>query len=131
MAFEEDVEPGLEDSFDAAHVDSVVPLDDAEARRIEFLCRTATPGPLVVEADGWSGGTVVATMPDGRQVVSITTPSQPGCKDEQEANLRLICRGRQLLLRMLNDRKQWSAERALLRNKLAALEDELREVKAR
>lgn len=131
MSFDETAEPGLEDSFDAAHVDSVVPLDDREARRIEYVCRAATPGPLVVEADGWSGGTLVATLPDGRQIVSMTSASGGGGQDELDANARLICRGRQLLLRLLNERKRWQAEQAVLRAKLKSLEEEVEAVRAR
>ena len=106
-------------------------MGDEEADLLEALCRSATPGPLVIDDEAEGEGAVVATLPDGRMIVSLTASVEhtedPGAV---EANAQLLCKGRNLLLRLLRDRRQWLAQRDFLQERIHTLETALGGVEA-
>ena len=95
------------DISDPLRIERSSAMDDEEAAAVEALCRAATPGPLMVDEAADGEGILVASLPDGRHVISL---SSEGCPDDAEcmaeANIQLICRARYLLLRMLRDRRR-------------------------
>ena len=94
------------DISDPLRIERSSPMEDEEAAAIEALCLAATPGPLMADEAADGQGILVASLPDGRHIVSFTSegcPSDAQCM--AEANLQLICRARHLLLRMLRDRR--------------------------
>ena len=96
------------DISDPLRIERSSPMDDEEAAAVEALCLAATPGPLMADEAAGGHGVLVASLPDGRHIVSLTSE---GCQSDAqcmaEANIQLICRARYLLLRMLRDRRQW------------------------
>ncbi len=121
---------GLDSSqlFDPLCVQRSEPVGDLEAAEIEAVCQAATPGPMVLDDEADGEGSVVATLPDGRTIVSLTTHaahSETEVAAAIEANARLICKARYFLLRLLRDRERWQEERARLLDKLGALEAEV------
>jgi len=96
------------DISDPLRIERSAPMDDEEAAAVEALCLAASPGPLMVDDATEGQGVVVATLPDGRHVVSL---SCEGCPDDAahtaEANIQLLCRARYLMLRLLRDRRQF------------------------
>ncbi len=109
--------------FDPLCVQRSAPMDDEEAALIETLCQATTPGPLVVDDEVEGEGAVVASLPDGRLIVSLTAPVE---QTEEEsvgrANAELICKARHLLLRLLRDRQQWKEQREFLLERIRTLE---------
>lgn len=103
------------------------PIDNDEAEIIEAICLAATPGPLVTDDLSDGGGALVATLPDGRNVVSLRPP--PGSPDDARsmaaANKQLICEGRCLLLRLLQDRRRWTRREEALLERIQLLEEQL------
>ncbi len=98
-------------------------LSDEQASRIEAVCQLATPGPLAVDDDVAGEGAVVASLPDGRLIVSRTSDVEDAEDDDvRHANAELICKARHWLLRMLMDREQWTAERETLQHRISELE---------
>lgn len=80
-------------------------MADEEAAAAEALCLAATPGPLMVDDATEGEGILVATLPDGRSIVSLACEARQVDADRMaDANLQLFCRARYLLLRMLRDR---------------------------
>jgi len=126
---------GLDSSllFDPLCVERSEPVSDREAAEIEVICQAATPGPMVTDEEADGEGSMVASLPDGRTIVSLTSHAAH-CEDEVaaaiEANARLICKARFFLLRLLRDRERWQQERAELLDKLGALEAKLAELRA-
>ena len=116
---------GLDHSeiFDPLCVERSAPMDDREAELVETLCHAATPGPLVVDDEAEGEGAVVASLPDGRLIVSLTA-SVEHTQDRAatEANAQLICKARTLVLRLLRDRQQWKGQRVFLQERLRTLE---------
>ncbi len=120
---------GLDHSeiFDPLCVERSAPMDDQEAELLEALCHAATPGPLVVDDEAEGEGAVVASLPDGRLIVSLTASVQhTQDRAATEANAQLICKARTLVLRLLRDRQQWKEQRAFLQERIRTLESVLR-----
>ncbi|MHC4398619.1 MAG: hypothetical protein ACYTG0_02965 [Planctomycetota bacterium] len=118
---------GENDSFDPLHFVRSRPVADDEAELIEAICQAATPGPLIVDDRTEGGGALIATLPDGRNIVSAREPAA-GPEDAREAtvaNAQLICEARCLLLRLLRDRQRWQCRERSLVDKIQALEDQL------
>lgn len=112
-----------DDVFDP-HVVQCRPVEDGEAEIVEAICLAATPGPLVTDDLSNGGGALVATLPDGRHIVSLRPPAG-GPEDARSmaaANAQLICEARSLLLRLLRDRRRWERREACLREKIRGLE---------
>ena len=103
-----------------------VSIDDHVAKEIQILCHAATPGPLVVDDETDGEGAVVATLPDGSHIVSLTVPVQMTHDTiAVEANAELICHARDLLLRLLHCRQQWKHQEEVLRERIRVLKDML------
>jgi len=114
---------GIEGLFDPLCIERSAPISDEEAALAEDLCQAATPGPLVVDEQATGDGAVVATLPDGRCIVSLTAGVEHTESDgATEANAQLICKARYLLLRLLRDRQKWTEERDSLLERVATLE---------
>ena len=109
------------DIFDPLRVERSAPMDDREANAIESLCLAATPGRLVVDDEAEGVGVVVASLPDGRHVINLTPTCPPDDESAVEANVKLICQARYLLLRMIRDREH-------LHKRIAELEADLQPV---
>ncbi len=121
---------GLDSSllFDPLCVERSEQVSDEEAAQIEAICQAATPGPMVLDDQAGGEGSMVASLPDGRTIVSLTTHAAYSEAERAaaiEANARLICKARYFLLRLLRDRERWQEERAALLDRLGALEAEL------
>lgn len=109
----DDVEPFEGDGpHDSVLIETVRPLRDDQVEQLEALCEEAAPGPFVI-GDAVDGeGVLIATLSDGRQVVcrkfgfGHRLPRQA-----VDATARLFCQARHLLLRLLEDRKEWKAQR--------------------
>jgi len=102
-------------------------MDDDEAELIEAICQAATPGPLVTDDVSDGGGALVATLPDGRNIVSVSdSPSCPeDARSRAAADAQMICEARSVLLRLLRDRGRWQRREKLLLEKIRSLEDQL------
>jgi len=114
------------DIFDPLCVERSAPMDDGEAELIKALCQSATPGPLVIDDEAEGEGAIVATLPDGRMIVSLTASVEH--TDDFgaiEANAQLICKSRNMVLRLLRDRQQWKAQREFLQQRIHTLETAL------
>jgi len=111
------------DIFDPLCVERSPPMSDDEAELIEALCLAATPGPLVVDDEAEGEGAVVVSLPDGRLIVSLTAGVQHSDDHSHcEANAQLICKARNLLLRLLRDRQRWQSELKFLTERIRTLE---------
>lgn len=98
-------------------------LSSEEFDEIERLCEAAIPGPLVFDDSAVDDGALVATLPDGRNIVSLSdslgyVPSSEAI----EATGQLICRARTLLLRLVHDARCGHRERDRLLARIAELE---------
>ncbi len=115
------------DIFDPVRIERSPRVEDAEAAVFEAICQSASPGPLVIDGQASGEGTVVATLPDGRLVVSIgaTQPSEEDAEIQAEANVRLFCESRPMILRLLRDRERWYERERNLLDRIAALENQL------
>lgn len=120
--FEED------DVFDP-HVVRCLPVEEGEAEIIEAICLAATPGPLVTDDLSNGGGALVATLPDGRHIVTIRPlAGRPeDARSMAAANAQLICEARSWLLRLLRDRQRWERRETCLLEKIRELEALLEE----
>jgi len=98
------------------------PLGDEEAAHIELLCEAIGPGRLVVDDMAGGDGVVVATLPDGRHIVSITPTGSPDDRTWVQAHARLFCHARAYLLRLLHERRRWHREREVLLSRIESLE---------
>ena len=115
------------DSYDPLFLVRGRRLEDEEAELIESLCQAATPGPWVTDDASEGGGALIATLPDGRSVVSSRAPES--CPEAARrgalATAQLICETRCMLLRLLRDR-QWRKHREhCLLDKVHELEEQL------
>jgi len=99
------------------------PVTDEEAELLEALCLTAMPGPLAVDDAAEGDNAVVAILPDGRVIVSLSAPvEQTEDPDAVRANAELICKARHMLLRLLRERRGWARQREELLSKVRDLE---------
>lgn len=103
------------------------PVDDDEAEIIEAICLATTPGPLVTDDVSDGGGSLVATLPNGRSIVSLRPPggSPDDVRSMAAANLHLICEARLWLLRLLEDRRRWRRRQEEIQEKIDSLEERL------
>jgi hypothetical protein len=116
------------DEFDVAdplEQERIVPVDDEEADRYEAICRSATPGPLVIDDQSDGAGALVATLPDGRFIVTQHSLGEHDSHAAVEANAQLICRARCMVLRLVHDRRCWHDREGQLVEKIRRLESEL------
>lgn len=113
---------GLDDSeaFDPLMASGRLPLTDEDVAAIEALCDAATRGPLLIDDQTTGEGAVVATLPDGRHIISLAPDASSDDPAAIEANARLIRQARCLLLRLLRERERWQHERAELLERLYA-----------
>ena len=65
-------------------------------------------------------GTLVASLPDGRHIISLAEEAFLDDRVVGEANARLICQARYLLMRLLRDRERWQRERERLLEQIRA-----------
>lgn len=114
-------------SSDSLLLDRLAPLGEQEIACIEALCEAAGPGPLVVDDVALGEGVIVATLPDGRHIVSLAPAGSTDDPNWSQANMRLICQSRYFLLRLLNDRRRWQGEREQLLERIESLESDLEE----
>ncbi len=112
------------DSFDPLYFVRSRPVEDEEAELLEAICHAATPGPWVTDEASDGGGALVATLPDGRHVVSLR-PAEACLADARSANAQLICESPCLVLRLLHDRQQWKRKESGLLEKIQALEEQI------
>ncbi len=112
---------------DSLLLDRLAPLGEKELECIEKLCESVDPGPLVVDDVAAGEGAVVATLPDGRHIVSLAATGSVNDPDWVSANARLICQARYFLLRLLHDRRRWQEEREKLLARIQALEAGLKQ----
>ena len=124
---EECLHIGLDDAelFGPRPVEPNGSLRPEELADVESLCETATCGPLLIDDHMTGEGVVVATLPDGRHIISLTSDKPSDDPATIRANARLICQARGLLLRLLRDRDRWQVERDELLAKLDSLESAL------
>ena len=115
--------------FDPLRVERSRPVEDDEAALFETLCQAASPGPLVVDDHAAGEGVVVATLPDGRHIVSLRTAECFAADSPRTiaANAQLICEARFLALRLLRDREKWQRREKCLLEKIQSLKLELDE----
>lgn len=120
---EQEIGLGSECFFDPLCVERSAPIDDDEASLVEAICRAATPGPLVIDDHADGDGAVVAALPDGRTIVSLSARVEHTLDGGvTDANAELICKARYLLLRLLRDRQQWKEDREFLVQRIRTLE---------
>ncbi len=115
------------DMFDPVRVERSPKVEDTEAAVFEAICHSASPGPFVIDDQADGEGIVVASLPDGRLIVSIgaTQPSEEDSEIQAEANARLFCEARCMILRLLRDRERWYEREQDLLNQIAVLESRL------
>lgn len=115
------------DMFDPVRVERSPKVEDTEAAVFEAICHSASPGPFVIDDQADGAGTVVASLPDGRLIVSIgaTQPSEEDGEVQSEANARLFCESRCMILRLLRDRERWYERERDLLDRVAVLESRL------
>lgn len=103
------------------------PMEDGEAELIEAICQAATPGPLATDDVSDGGGALVATLPDGRNIVSVGVVQSclEDARSRGVADAQLICEARSVLLRLLHDRERWQRRERSLLKKIRSLEDQL------
>ena len=125
----EDCYSGAE-SYDPLSLARGRPMDDAEAERIESICQAATAGPLVTDEASEGGGALIATLPDGRNVVSTHPPES--CPEAAEraaqANAQLIREGRCMVVRLLRDRRWRKHREEILLERIRELEARLEDL---
>jgi hypothetical protein len=116
-----------DDRFDPLYLVRSRPVEDEEADLIEAICRAATPGPWVVDDATEGCGTLVATLADGRNVVSVRPPESclDGAWSAAVANAQLICEARCVVLRLVRDRRRWKRREKRLREKIEQLQEQL------
>ena len=113
------------DSFDPLYFVRSRPVEDDHAEIVEAICHATTPGPWVVDDVSEGGGALVATLSDGRNIVSAV-PAEgclAGARSSAAANAQLICEARCLILRLLRDRQQWKRQEERLLQKIQELEE--------
>jgi len=112
--------------FDPLQIQRTRPVTDEEAQQWEAVCQAASPGPLVADdlADG--SGVLVASLPDGRQLVSTAPVGSPlDAMCAAEANAELICHAKLWLLRLLRDRDHARRHEQVLQQRIEQLQAHL------
>lgn len=111
------------DMFDPIRIERSPRVEDTEAAVFEAICHTASPGPFVIDDQASGEGTVVASLPNGRLVVSLgaAPPSEEDGPLQADANARLICEARCMILRLLRDRERWFERERDLLDQIAVL----------
>ncbi len=115
------------DVFDPVRVERSPRVEDTEAAVFEAICHSASPGPFMIDDQAGGEGIVVATLPDGRLIVSIgaAQPAEEDGEVQAEANARLFCEARCMILRLLRDRERWYERERDLVDRVAVLESSL------
>ncbi len=115
------------DIFDPVRVERSPRVEDTEAAVFEAICRSASPGPFMIDDQASGEGIVVATLPDGRLIVSVgaAQPVEEDGEVQAEANARLFCEARCMILRLLRDRERWYERERDLVDRIAVLESSL------
>jgi len=115
------------DIFDPVRVERSPKVEDTEAAVFEAICHSASPGPFVIDDQAAGEGIVVTSLPDGRLIVSLgaTQPSEEDGEIQAEANARLFCEARCMILRLLRDRERWYEQEHDLLDRITALESRL------
>ena len=114
------------DVAEAPPLDRMRPLTKREVAEIETLCNQAIPGPFVSGDLTDGDGLLLATLADGRPLVSLGfDPGETVTPEMTEATLRLFCRARYLLLRLLGERTAWSRQREQLLEQIEQLQARL------
>ena len=119
-----DVHPETAEVFDPLYLERSPPLSDDEAEAVRQLCESTTPGPLLTDEETDELGAVVATLPDGRSILSLGVEAAADEVEDAatiEANARLFCRARYYLLRLLRDRERCNQQREQLEEEVAQL----------
>lgn len=118
------------DMLDPVRVERSPKVEDMEAAVFEAICHSASPGPFVIDDHASGEGIVVASLPDGRLIISIgaAPPSEEDSEIQAEANARLICEARCMILRLLRDRERWYEKERDLLDRIAVLETRLAEL---
>ncbi|NLX97393.1 MAG: hypothetical protein GXY83_14585 [Rhodopirellula sp.] len=116
-----------DDPFDPLEVQRSRPVEDEEAKQWETVCQTSSPGPLILDDRASGDGTVVATLPDGRHLISLAQVGSPlDAMCAMEANTELICHARFWLLRLLRDREHARRREECLLRRIESLEARIR-----
>ncbi len=115
------------DIFDPVRVERSPKVEDTEAAVFEAICHSASPGPFMIDDQAGGEGIVVASLPDGRLIVSIgaAQPDEEDGEIQAEANARLFCEARCMILRLLRDRERWYERERDLVDRVAVLESSL------
>ncbi len=115
------------DIFDPVRVERSPIVEDTEAAVFEAICHSASPGPFMIDDQAGGEGIVVATLPDGRLIVSIgaAQPAEEDGEIQAEANARLFCEARCMILRLLRDRERCYEKERDLVDRIAVLESRL------
>ncbi len=108
----DDVEPFEGDGpRDSVLIEYPRPFRDDEAEQLESLCEQAAPGPFVVGDTADGEGRLFATLTDGRQIINrklgFGHHLESGAVD---ATARLFCQARHLIMRFLEERRQWKSD---------------------
>jgi len=102
--------------------DQCAPLGQNDLAAIAALCEAAAAGPFLIDDEASGEGVVVATLPDGRHVVSLSSDRAAFEPERIRANGRLFCQARSWLVRLLRDRLRLERERESLLARVARLE---------
>ncbi len=117
------------DVLDPVRVERSRPVEDEEAEAFAAICELASPGPMLIDDVATGEGSPVATLPDGRRIICVcgmeVAPEQACCTIE--ANARLFCEARHMVLRLLRDRQHWRRREKELLERIASLETQLAE----
>ncbi|MBN1908616.1 MAG: hypothetical protein JW818_02660 [Pirellulales bacterium] len=111
-----------DDLFDPLCIERSGAMSEEEVAQIVQLCEAIGPGPYLTDDQATGEGTLVATLPDGRNIVSLAATGRSDDPAAIEAHARLICQARCLLLRLLSDRDHWQVERDALIGQIRSLE---------
>ena len=105
------------------------PLSKEEVAQIKRLCHQSIPGPFVVGDAADGEDRLVATLADGRPLVSRSLTMGERLEPEAvEATLQLFCRARHLLLHLLAERESLQRRCDSLEQQCDQLADRVREL---
>ncbi len=102
-------------------------LTSEQIERIRQLLQRAS-GSLVLDDQTDGDGAVVATLSNGRHLVTLSVPLGTRIDPAtEEANAELFCHARYIIARLLRDREALLEENARLRQRLTELEGLVRD----